>query len=299
MNPERWKKLDEIFLAAASLPPHERNPFVAEACGEDEGLRREIESLLAAQSEAQSYFSPAVHTNSPAQHLTERLSSAPTKSFVSHPSPPTIEPEQKQPAGKWFWRGSLTGIVVVAGLHLVLAWIAVSHGRQDRFGLRADFRGNRLIVVLVDPSGPAAGKILEGDEILATNGDDRFGRVNPPFVWRDIQPGQPCSFLVERGGARLQIPVASSWYRPQNLNARWRYWLFGFPRGLIFLVVAFLVLLMRGQDNFARIATPAFISLGVLNLAILLLSLPAFHGWETWVVFAIYFLGGGDRKSVV
>ncbi|HMV47487.1 MAG TPA: protein kinase [Blastocatellia bacterium] len=289
MNPERWKKLDDIFQAAVSLPLQERVPYVARACGEDEALRREIESLLAAQSEAQSYFSPSLKTGETTQPLTEIISSAPTASFVKAPPPSAQEPS----VNPWFWRCSLAGIVIVAGLHVILGWITFHRGTQDRFGMRMDFKGSRLIVVLVDPGGPAAGKIQEGDEILATNGDGSFGRINPPFVWREIHPGQFCTFLVKRQGTRLQIPVDSAWYHPKNLGARWRFWLFGYSRGLVFLIVALLIVLMRGQDEFAKISAPAFISLGVLNLAILLLSLPALNGWEVWVELAIYLLGGG------
>ena len=46
MNTERLKKIEEIYHAALEIPVEERESFVAESCGEDGELRREVESLL-------------------------------------------------------------------------------------------------------------------------------------------------------------------------------------------------------------------------------------------------------------
>lgn len=48
MTPERLQRLEEIYHAAcARLSPRERETFIAEACGTDEELCREVEKLLA------------------------------------------------------------------------------------------------------------------------------------------------------------------------------------------------------------------------------------------------------------
>src|ERR1043165_4847986 len=47
MTPERWQKVKEIFHAALDKPAAERSVFVAQACGGDDELRKEVESLLA------------------------------------------------------------------------------------------------------------------------------------------------------------------------------------------------------------------------------------------------------------
>jgi eukaryotic-like serine/threonine-protein kinase len=44
--PRQWKKIKEIVGAALDREPAERAPFLAEACGHDESLRAEVESLL-------------------------------------------------------------------------------------------------------------------------------------------------------------------------------------------------------------------------------------------------------------
>ena len=46
MTPERWKQVSRLYEAARARPGHERGAFLAEACGGDSPLRREVESLL-------------------------------------------------------------------------------------------------------------------------------------------------------------------------------------------------------------------------------------------------------------
>ena len=47
MEPQRWKEIDHILEAALELDSAERPAFLAQACGEDQWLRTEVESLLA------------------------------------------------------------------------------------------------------------------------------------------------------------------------------------------------------------------------------------------------------------
>ena len=47
MTGERWSRIATILHSALMREPHDRAALVAEACGDDEGLRREVESLLA------------------------------------------------------------------------------------------------------------------------------------------------------------------------------------------------------------------------------------------------------------
>ncbi len=46
MGSDRWEKIVELFYAARRIESGRRGAFLAEACGEDDALRREIESLL-------------------------------------------------------------------------------------------------------------------------------------------------------------------------------------------------------------------------------------------------------------
>jgi serine/threonine-protein kinase len=50
MNKERWERIKELFEATVEQPGAEREAFLAAATGADEALRREVESLLAADA---------------------------------------------------------------------------------------------------------------------------------------------------------------------------------------------------------------------------------------------------------
>jgi eukaryotic-like serine/threonine-protein kinase len=47
MNPERWKRIEDIFHQALEHLPEERSAFLKEVCQSDDSLQQEIESLLA------------------------------------------------------------------------------------------------------------------------------------------------------------------------------------------------------------------------------------------------------------
>ena len=56
MSPDRWEKIKPIFAEALACPPAERDAFLRQACGEDDALRAEIQSLLEAHGSVPSYF---------------------------------------------------------------------------------------------------------------------------------------------------------------------------------------------------------------------------------------------------
>ena len=57
MDPKRWQRVEEIFGAALEQPPAARAHAVAEACGDDDELRREVLSLIESADSAGDYFS--------------------------------------------------------------------------------------------------------------------------------------------------------------------------------------------------------------------------------------------------
>ena len=46
MTPERWRQVEALYHRAAARPLGARAAWLAEACGGDADLRREVESLL-------------------------------------------------------------------------------------------------------------------------------------------------------------------------------------------------------------------------------------------------------------
>jgi Tol biopolymer transport system component len=56
MTPERWAEVNHVLHRAMQVTPVKQAAFLDAACGSDEALRREVESLLAADDQARSSF---------------------------------------------------------------------------------------------------------------------------------------------------------------------------------------------------------------------------------------------------
>jgi eukaryotic-like serine/threonine-protein kinase len=56
VSSERWRHVGEIYHAALALPAPERDAYLASACGTDNDLRLEVESLLARASDASGFL---------------------------------------------------------------------------------------------------------------------------------------------------------------------------------------------------------------------------------------------------
>ncbi len=60
MIAERWRRVEELFAGAVALAPPARSGFLAERCGDDVGLREEVERLLAADGAAGEFLAETV-----------------------------------------------------------------------------------------------------------------------------------------------------------------------------------------------------------------------------------------------
>ena len=69
--PEKWDQVKELFTLALERDPEERSDFLRRACGADDSLRAEIESLLSSFDDA-----PTFLEDSPAADLSSAQSSA-------------------------------------------------------------------------------------------------------------------------------------------------------------------------------------------------------------------------------
>ncbi|MBD0372027.1 MAG: protein kinase [Pyrinomonadaceae bacterium] len=56
MTPERWRQVEEVFNSALDYSGPERDEYLARACAEDEGLRGEVERLLASYEKASGFI---------------------------------------------------------------------------------------------------------------------------------------------------------------------------------------------------------------------------------------------------
>jgi serine/threonine protein kinase/tetratricopeptide (TPR) repeat protein len=56
MKAERWKQVNDLFQSAVERAPEERAAFLDEACQDDDGLRREVGSLLTSYESAENFI---------------------------------------------------------------------------------------------------------------------------------------------------------------------------------------------------------------------------------------------------
>ena len=59
---DNWDRVQEIFLQAVDLCPAERSQVLDSACGDDDGLRQEIESLLQEDAAAEAALDTVIRT---------------------------------------------------------------------------------------------------------------------------------------------------------------------------------------------------------------------------------------------
>jgi Tol biopolymer transport system component len=57
MTPERWRQIEDLCHEALTRPSGERATFLSKACGGDDALRREVETLLAQEGKAAGFMS--------------------------------------------------------------------------------------------------------------------------------------------------------------------------------------------------------------------------------------------------
>src|SRR5262245_35121771 len=60
MNPEKWRQVERLYHSALQREAEQRASFLATACEGDDSLRREVESLLAHQSQAENLMEAPV-----------------------------------------------------------------------------------------------------------------------------------------------------------------------------------------------------------------------------------------------
>ncbi|MFL6506249.1 MAG: serine/threonine protein kinase, partial [Candidatus Udaeobacter sp.] len=56
MKPDRWKQVNDLFQSAVERAPRDRAAFLDKSCYGDEGMRREVESLLTSHERAENFI---------------------------------------------------------------------------------------------------------------------------------------------------------------------------------------------------------------------------------------------------
>jgi hypothetical protein len=58
VTPERWRQIEDLYHRAQAQHLADRAAFLAQACGTDETLRREVESLLSQPASVEGVLEP-------------------------------------------------------------------------------------------------------------------------------------------------------------------------------------------------------------------------------------------------
>jgi eukaryotic-like serine/threonine-protein kinase len=83
MKAERWQQVNDLFQSAAERAPEERAAFLDEACHGDEGLCREVESLLASYERAENFIESPAFEIAP-ELLTNDMAGALAGELIGH-----------------------------------------------------------------------------------------------------------------------------------------------------------------------------------------------------------------------
>ena len=97
MSPERWRRIEEVYHSAQEQAPDQRAAFLAEACGGDDELRREVESLLRHGD------SPEALVDRPAWEAAGELLDTRTWKLDGRPPSPTTKSSRSSARAAWEW----------------------------------------------------------------------------------------------------------------------------------------------------------------------------------------------------
>jgi Tol biopolymer transport system component/predicted Ser/Thr protein kinase len=86
MTPERWKQIEQLYHSSLKQEPGQRATFLQAACDGDEGLRREVESLLAFEQRADGFIEspPQEALEDAARGLASALTAPPLTGEIGH-----------------------------------------------------------------------------------------------------------------------------------------------------------------------------------------------------------------------
>ncbi|MBI3424994.1 MAG: PDZ domain-containing protein [Acidobacteria bacterium] len=240
MTPARYQQIGALYHAAQAQPPQARAAFLLEACADDDELRREVESLLAADAAAGDFIdepalaaaaellaataSPALVATDATLRRTPPQANLPTASAITQldTAPGWFVQMRRQPRFRWF---VLCYGVFVLGCYFLSVGLVVRYGDLVKdFGWEYAARGERWYVSAVDPQGVAAGRLQAGDEILAINEDRwiiRLGEDLNLHLNRDLlAPDRPYSLRVARRTVTTKVELPLPLRRDWRVRAR-------------------------------------------------------------------------------
>lgn len=268
MTPERYQQIGQLYHAALELGPQARRAFLDRECAGDEELRREMNSLLAADEQAENFIETPAFAVAAEMMAEARASTAKRHSVLTpRPSAPIKTTSGLESSANRLLRKSpfllivwLGGLLTLAAFIFALVMVFRYGALAKEFGWQYQATGDAWFVSSVDPTGAAAGKLKVGDRILAINSEAQIARLGPDvnlYLKRDWLPGQSrYGIRVKRGPEELSFTLDVSIRRGHQKLARM------IPEllvGLAFFVLAMLIGLLKPDDRVTQLGFVAAI----------------------------------------
>jgi len=274
MNPERWRRIEQIVHSVLDLEPAKRELFLERACAGDELLRQEVDHLLKNQAEAEGFIeSPAIEAAARAIAGDEMSSKEGPGSTVPAPAS-SIEDEFSEPRKRapWWMYAVAAAFLICAGVRY---YICINHPEPD-LGTRGyplkDGRGvqigMRLTAVLPDSAAEKAG-LEPGDVVLLPDADGLVaapGRPGSgPYYW---EIGRTYRLQIKRKEETRTVPITlrrdrlSKWFTQPS----YRPALASLVISLLEFIIAVTIAFRRPYDTAARWGA---LFLGIVAIAII------------------------------
>ena len=183
---ERWQQIEILYSEALKRDLPARAAFLQQACAGDDGLRKELESLLAEAEDASGFLS-SLQFESALRSILESTRAGDA-------------PETRARRPPFFWFAIAAGIALLAFYICSGLVLLRSRGAKASGWWESSHSIMGTIVSKVDVSGPAAGILVKGDRIVAFNGDSRAAKVGVDIFEQFVRPGTDYTLRVDRRG---------------------------------------------------------------------------------------------------
>ena len=249
MSPARWQQAERIYAEALARDAPRRGAYLAEACGGDEDLRREVESLLR-EAEQCGHFLSSAGFESALRSI----------AVTALPDPPA-SPVARRPA--FFWFAIAVGIAM-GGMFACSGYVVYRNIGGRDFGWESSYSRGGWNIVKVYEGSPADAILEPGDRVLAFNGDPRAARVGPDLYRQFLRPGSDYSMRVLRRGQPQDFSLrVKLWLDPRSFAWAASYFILGLVNSATGLAMA----LLKPRDRLAQLGFGALTLAALRNLA--------------------------------
>ena len=223
------------------------------------------------------------------------MSVEPTGKIRSEPGEMTKQLWSGKPLFYWFVVTSTALLLLIFPFEI---YNVLHHGDSlSNLGWTAVSSSGKWTVGTVPRSGPAAGKLKSGDELLAIDGDERAARTGPYWFLSHKSPGDTYTVDIERGSLRISIPLTVT----ETVVSGQRFWAtLQFIVALIFLGTGAIIGLGKPAEPTGRSAflSAAFSAMFLMSISATVMRNGGIRGWPLWTTlgldcaFGIHYLWG-------